>query len=123
MTRVLVVDDLEVNVLLLKAKLSAANYSVLSAQSGAKAIETARAEHPDIILLDVMMPGMDGYQACKILKNTPETSDIPVVMVTALDGESDMEAGFRAGADGYITKPVNDKLLFGQIEELTRAAA
>ncbi|GAB4523198.1 MAG: hypothetical protein Kow00133_11070 [Amphiplicatus sp.] len=123
MTRVLVVDDLEVNVLLLKAKLSAANYSVLSAESGAKAIETARAEHPDIILLDVMMPGMDGYQACKILKNTPETSDIPVVMVTALDGESDMEAGFRAGADGYITKPVNDKLLFSQINELTHAAA
>ncbi|MBB5518217.1 response regulator [Amphiplicatus metriothermophilus] len=123
MTRVLVVDDLEVNVLLLKAKLSAANYSVLCAESGARAIETARTEHPDIILLDVMMPGMDGYQACKILKDTPETSGIPVVMVTALDGEADREAGLRAGADGYVTKPVNDKVLFRQIEELTQAAA
>lgn len=119
MTRVLVVDDIEPNVTLLSAKLRRAQFSVLSANSGLGAIAAAEAEQPDIILLDVMMPEMDGFEACSIIKSRPSTRDIPVIMVTALDRDSDRAEGVAAGANGYITKPVNDAVLFSRIRELT----
>ncbi|MFQ5562921.1 MAG: PleD family two-component system response regulator [Parvularculaceae bacterium] len=118
--RVLVVDDLEPNVKLLEAKLRAEYFDVLSAYSGKEAIERAKADHPDIILLDVMMPGMDGFEACRILKSTPETAHIPVVMVTALDQQADRIAGLEAGADDFLTKPVEDVALFARVRSLTR---
>jgi two-component system cell cycle response regulator len=118
--RVLVVDDLEPNVKLLEAKLRAEYFDVISAFSGREAVERAKAEQPDIVLLDVMMPGMDGFEACGIIKRTPETAHIPVVMVTALEQQADRVAGLEAGADDFLTKPVEDIALFARVRSLTR---
>ena len=118
--RVLVVDDLEPNVKLLEAKLRAEYFDVLGAYSGAEAIEIAMREQPDIILLDVMMPGMDGFEACRRLKAAPETMHIPIVMVTALDQQADRIAGLEAGADDFLTKPVEDVALFARVRSLSR---
>ncbi|OFX02219.1 MAG: PleD family two-component system response regulator [Alphaproteobacteria bacterium RIFCSPHIGHO2_12_FULL_63_12] len=118
--RVLVVDDLEPNVKLLEAKLRAEYFDVIGAFSGKEAVERAKAEQPDIILLDVMMPGMDGFEACRIIKSTPETAHIPIVMVTALDQQADRVAGLKAGADDFLTKPVEDVALFARVRSLTR---
>ncbi len=118
--RVLVVDDLEPNVKLLEAKLRAEYFDVIGVFSGPDAIETARSEQPDIILLDVMMPGMDGFETCRALKSMPETMHIPVVMVTALDQQADRIAGLGAGADDFLTKPVEDVALFARVRSLTR---
>lgn len=118
--RVLVVDDLEPNVKLLEAKLRAEYFDVLGAYSGKEAVERARNDQPDIILLDVMMPGMDGFEACRIIKSTPETAHIPIVMVTALEQQADRVAGLKAGADDFLTKPVEDVALFARVRSLTR---
>ena len=118
--RILVVDDIEANVRLLEAKLSAEYYDVISATDGVTALAMAAAEKPDIILLDVMMPGMDGFQVCRRLKEDPATRHIPVVLVTALDGRSDRIAGLEAGADEFLTKPIDDVVLFARVKSLTR---
>jgi two-component system cell cycle response regulator len=118
--RVLVVDDLEPNVKLLEAKLRAEYFDVIPAHSGWEAVERAKSEQPDIVLLDVMMPGMDGFEACRILKSQTETAHIPVVMVTALDQQADRVAGLEAGADDFLTKPVEDVALFARVRSLTR---
>ena len=118
--RILVVDDMEANVRLLEAKLSAEYYDVLTARDGATALAMAAAEKPDIILLDVMMPGMDGFQVCRRLKDDPETRHIPVVLVTALDGRADRITGLEAGADEFLTKPIDDVLLYARVRSLTR---
>jgi two-component system cell cycle response regulator len=118
--RVLVVDDLAPNVKLLEAKLRAEYFEVVSALSGREAIEIAQEQSPDIILLDVMMPGLDGFETCQILKADPKTCHIPVVMVTALDQQADRLAGLEAGADDFLTKPVQDLALFARVRNLTR---
>lgn len=118
--RVLVVDDLEPNVKLLEAKLRAEYFDVIGAFSGADAIARATAEQPDIILLDVMMPGMDGFETCRRLKTAKETAHIPVVMLTALDQQADRVAGLEAGADDFLTKPVEDVALFARVRSLAR---
>ena len=97
--RILVVDDIEANVRLLEAKLTAEYYDVISASDGPTALAMAAADQPDIVLLDVMMPGMDGFEVCRRLKEDPLTRHIPVVLVTALDGRADRVAGLEAGAD------------------------
>src|SRR5687767_14366215 len=102
--RILVVDDIEANVRLLEAKLSAEYYDVLMAYDGPTAIAMAAAESPDIVLLDVMMPGMDGFEVCRRLKDDPATRHIPVVLITALDGRGDRIAGLEAGADEFLNK-------------------
>ena len=118
--RILVVDDIEANVRLLEAKLSAEYYDVLSATDGVTALAMAAADKPDIILLDVMMPGMDGFQVCRRLKEDSATRHIPVVLVTALDGRSDRIAGLDAGADEFLTKPIDDVVLLARVKSLTR---
>jgi two-component system cell cycle response regulator len=118
--RVLVVDDLEPNVKLLEAKLRAEYFDVIPAFSGIEAVERAKKEQPDIILLDVMMPGMDGFEACRLIKAAPETAHIPIIMVTALDQQADRVAGLSAGADDFLTKPVEDVALFARVKSLTR---
>jgi two-component system cell cycle response regulator len=121
--RILVVDDIEANVRLLQAKLEAEYYEVLSAPDGPTALAVAAAEKPDIVLLDVMMPGMDGFAVCRRLKDDPETRHIPVVLLTALDGRSDRVAGLEAGADDFLTKPIDDVMLFARVRSLTRLKA
>lgn len=118
--RILVVDDVEPNVRLLEAKLTLEYYEVLTATDGATALDIAAAERPDIILLDVMMPGMDGFETCRRLKSDPVTRHIPVVLVTALDGREDKIRGLDAGADDFVTKPIDDVVLFARVKSLVR---
>ncbi len=118
--RILVVDDIEPNVRLLKAKLEAEYYDVITANNGMDAIESARQFVPDLILLDVMMPQMDGFEVCTRLKNDPRTRHIPVVMVTALDHQEDKVKGLEAGADDFLSKPIDDVALFARVRSLLR---
>jgi two-component system cell cycle response regulator len=118
--RVLVVDDLPTNVKVLEAKLTADYFTVITATSGKEALAAAKESAPDIILLDVMMPEMDGFETCQRLKADTETAHIPVVMVTALSDVSDRVTGLEAGADDFLTKPVNDVTLFARIRSLAR---
>lgn len=118
--RILVVDDNLANRRLMQAKLEAKYYSVLLAENGEKALEIARVEQPEIILLDIMMPGMDGYETCRRLKASPRTSHIPVVMLTALSETSDRVRGLEAGADDFLTKPVDEFSLMARIGALNR---
>src|SRR3954464_14676696 len=118
--RILVVDDIESNVRLLQAKLSAEYYEVLTANDGPTALAIAQSERPDIVLLDVMMPGMDGFDVCRRLKEDADTRHVPVVLVTALDGRADRVAGLEAGADDFLTKPIDDVMLFARVRSLTR---
>ena len=118
--RILVVDDLETNVRLLEAKLTLEYYEVLTAMDGVTALQIAGEERPDIILLDVMMPGMDGFETCRRLKADPVTRHIPVVLVTALDGREDKIKGLEAGADDFVTKPIDDVILFARVKSLVR---
>ena len=118
--RVLVVDDILANVKLLEAKLTAEYFDVLTARSGVEALEVVQRSVPDIILLDVMMPGMDGFEVCQRLKSNPQTQHIPVIMVTALDQPQDRVKGLEAGADDFLTKPVSDVALFSRVKSLVR---
>jgi two-component system cell cycle response regulator len=118
--RILVVDDIEPNVRLLEAKLSAEYYEVSVAFDGPSALQAALDHSPDIILLDVMMPGMDGFEVCRRLKADAATRHIPVVLVTALDGRRDRLDGLEAGADDFLTKPIDDVALFARVKSLTR---
>ena len=117
--RILVVDDIEANVRLLEAKLTAEYYDVLTAADGPTALAIAASEQPDVILLDVMMPGMDGFAVCRRLKEDPETRHLPVVLLTALNGRGDRIAGLEAGADDFLTKPIDDVTLFARVRSLT----
>jgi two-component system cell cycle response regulator len=118
--RILVVDDIEANIRLLQAKLQAEYYDVLTAHDGAIALVIAAKEQPDLVLLDVMMPGMDGFETCRRLKEDPATRHIPVVLVTALDGRGDRITGLEAGADEFLNKPIDDIMLFARVKSLTR---
>ena len=118
--RILVVDDILANRRLMQAKLEAKYYSVMLAASGAEALKISGEEQPDIILLDVMMPGMDGYETCRRLKADRQTAHIPVVMLTALNETADRVRGLEAGADDFLTKPVDDFSLMARINALSR---
>lgn len=118
--QILVVDDVPANVKLLEAKLTNEYYDVIVAKDGFEAIAQAKAHKPDIILLDVMMPGIDGFETCKRMKEDVEISHIPVVMVTALSEKSDRVKGLEAGADDFLTKPINDMSLFARVKSLIR---
>lgn len=121
--RILVVDDIEANVRLLEAKLTAEYYDVITASDGTTALAMAAADQPDVILLDVMMPGLDGFEVCRRLKDDALTRHIPVVLITALDGREDRITGLEAGADDFLTKPVDDVMLFARVKSLTRLKA
>ncbi len=118
--RVLVVDDILANVKLLEARLSAEYFDVLTACSGKEALDICARERVDVVLLDVMMPGMDGFETCRQLKSNPKTHHIPVVLVTALDQVSDRVRGLQGGADDFLTKPVNEIALVTRVKNLAR---
>lgn len=118
--RVLVVDDILPNVKLLEAKLTSEYYDVITATSGKEALEKIEKEKPDIVLLDVMMPGMDGFEVCTIIKGNPLHAHIPVVMVTALTDAADKVRGLEAGADDFLSKPINDIALMSRVRSLVR---
>jgi two-component system cell cycle response regulator len=118
--RVLVVDDVPSNVKLLEAKLSAEYFEVVSAANGVEALAKIKTDQPDIILLDVMMPGMDGFEVCRRVKSDPASAHIPVVITTALDQTSDRVTGLNAGADDFLTKPIDDAALFARVRSLVR---
>ncbi len=118
--RILIVDDLAPNLHLLQVKLSAEYYDVLLAQSGEEALEKIKDERVDLILMDAIMPGMDGFETCRKLKNNPDTYHIPVIMVTALDGTKDRIRGLESGADDFITKPFDDFNLLARVKSLLR---
>ena len=118
--RILVVDDIPANVKLLEARLMAEYFEVLTADNGRDALNICDSTQVDVILLDIMMPEMDGFEVCERLKSNPRTAHIPVVMVTALDQSSDRVRGLKAGADDFLTKPVNDLQLISRVKSLVR---
>lgn len=119
----LIVDDIPTNVRLLEARLTAEYFEVLTASSGREALEICGLGEVDIVLLDVMMPEMDGFEVCRRLKTSHKTHHIPVLMITALDQPSDRVQGLDAGADDFLTKPVDDIQLMARVKSLARLKA
>jgi two-component system cell cycle response regulator len=118
--RILVVDDVPANVKLLEARLSAEYFDVITAMSGEEALTICERAECDLVLLDVMMPDMDGFEVCRRLKTDPATHHIPVIMVTALDQPSDRVRGLDAGADDFLTKPIPEMALIARVRSLSR---
>ena len=118
--RVLVVDDVLPNIKLLEARLNAEYFEVLTATNGSDAIAICELGGCDIVLLDVMMPGMDGFEVCRRLRATPETAHLPIVLVTALDQPADRVCGLEAGADDFLTKPIDEVALIARVRSLVR---
>ena len=116
--RILVVDDEIYIVHILDFSLGMEGYEVLTALDGEQAVEKARAERPDLIVLDIMMPKLDGYETCKILKAGDDTKNIPVILLSAKGRNVDQKIGFEVGADDYITKPFSPRKLVERINAL-----
>jgi len=119
-SKILVVDDNEQNLELLVAYLETLGCPVVTAVDGVDALEKVAAENPDLILLDIMMPRMSGFEVCRKIKSDPTTRDTPVIMVTALNELTDIERGVESGTDDFITKPVNRLELTTRVKSLLR---
>ena len=118
--RVLVVDDVLANLKLLEARLIADYFVVITATNGYEALDICKRGECDIVLLDVMMPGMNGFEVCRLLKNDPDTLHLPVIMVTSLDQTADRVRGLDAGADDFLTKPIDGIALLARVRSLSR---
>lgn len=116
--KILIVEDEESLLKLESILLTTKGYHVRGATTGAAALEAAAEDPPDLVLLDIMLPGIDGFEVCQRLKNTPETSHIPVVFLTAKKTPEDEARGRNVGADAYITKPFKSAMVMDTIEEL-----
>ncbi|MBU1869106.1 MAG: response regulator [Candidatus Omnitrophica bacterium] len=122
-TKILVIDDVKENVELLAAYLTGAGFETLKSFNGKDGIEMVKENHPALILLDIMMPDLDGFGVCEILRKDAGTSIVPIVMVTAKDKDADIVRSLEAGADDYIVKPVSKKDLLGKVESVLLKAA
>ncbi|MGE5114915.1 MAG: response regulator [Betaproteobacteria bacterium] len=120
MQKILVVDDVAKNVKLLADVLGVKGYATVTAASGAEALAAIEAEAPDLVLLDVMMPGMSGYEVCQAVRADPRHAMLPIVLVTALDPAAERVKGLEAGADDFLTKPVNQAELLARVRSLLR---
>ncbi|MDI6758875.1 MAG: response regulator [Candidatus Omnitrophota bacterium] len=118
--KILMVEDEAQLVEMVQMRLGVNNYEVLTAYNGEEALEKARKEKPDLILLDLMLPKMDGYKVCSLLKNDPRYNKIPIIMLTARAQEEEIELGRELGADAYITKPFESEDLLAKIKELLK---
>ena len=116
--KVLAVDDSPYMLALMRLTLTGERCQVLEALDGGKALDLAAAERPDLVLLDVMLPGLDGLAVCRSLKADPATSTIPVIMLTARGRQNDVDAGLAAGASDYITKPFSPRELLDKVDRL-----
>jgi len=121
--KILVVDDQRSNVELMAGVLKARGYEVLTAADGEAALEQVRSAAPDIVVSDILMPGLDGYELCRRLRASPATALLPVVLVTSLDPQAERMKGIEAGADDFIAKPVNWEELFARVRSLLRVKA
>jgi two-component system sensor histidine kinase/response regulator len=122
--KILIVDDVVSNVLLLKILLTNEKFQVCTASNGNMCIEMAKSEHPDLILLDVMMPDLNGFDTAVILKKDPETLDIPIIFLTALNNPNDLVKGFQVGANDFLTKPFNkEELVMRVMHQIQLVAA
>jgi two-component system cell cycle response regulator len=119
-SKVLVVDDNAQNLELLVAYMDSVGCKIVTASDGLEALDKVRQESPDLILLDIMMPRMSGFEVCRKLKSDPQTRDIPIIMVTALNELGDIERGVESGTDDFITKPVNRLELTTRVKSLLR---
>ena len=113
--KILLVDDAETILLMEKMFLSKGSYEFLTARDGEEAIELAQSERPDLILLDIVMPRLDGFEACVRLRESPATSGIPIIMVTTRGEGSNVEKGFKSGATDYVTKPIDGLELLSKV--------
>lgn len=113
--KLLIVDDVITNVLLLKVLLTKERYRIVTAMNGTEALEVVEREKPDLVLLDIMMPGMDGFEVARRLKENPEHQDIPIIFLTALNGTQDIVKGFKMGGNDFISKPFNKEELIIRI--------
>ncbi|QIK38758.1 response regulator [Caldichromatium japonicum] len=120
---ILIVDDSPTETHILASILKKAGYSVETASNGEEGIERARALHPDVILMDVIMPVLNGYQATRLLRRDAATADIPIIMVTTKDLQTDRTWGLRQGANDYLIKPVDPKLLLERIQAVLEGSA
>ncbi len=118
--RILVVDDEEDILELVRFNLAREGYVLICATSGEKTLEIARKEHPDLLVLDLMLPGIDGLEVAKILKNDVKTKDIPIIMLTAKGEEADIVTGLELGADDYVTKPFSPRVLVARVRAALR---
>lgn len=116
--KILLIDDEPIIVKLVSSRLQANGYDVITASNGQEGLQKARTEQPDLIILDVMLPKMDGYRVCRLLKYDDKYRRIPIIMFSARVQTEDQEKGMMAGADAYLTKPFNPQTLLGKIEEL-----
>jgi twitching motility two-component system response regulator PilH len=121
MPKVLIVDDSPAQLYSLRRMVEQAGHQAVVAESGERALQIAAIEHPAVILMDIVMPGMSGYQATRKLNRTESTRHIPVIFVSTRDGEADRQWGLRQGAREYVTKPVNPNTLLAAISEVMAA--
>lgn len=119
-SRILVADDNIQNLELIEVYLAELDCEIVTAVDGQETLEKVRSSRPDLILLDIMMPKMSGFEVCRLLKQDPETADIPILMVTSLHEPADIERGVEAGTDDFLSKPIHKQVLLKRIQSLLK---